>query len=47
MFDAHLDHREMLDRYAAVGLDDVIVGLVPRNLAALDRLGRAVARYAG
>jgi probable F420-dependent oxidoreductase len=34
----------LLDAYAALGIDDLILGLDPRNLAALDRLGEAL-RY--
>jgi alkanesulfonate monooxygenase SsuD/methylene tetrahydromethanopterin reductase-like flavin-dependent oxidoreductase (luciferase family) len=34
----------LLDAYAALGIDDVIVGLEPRSLAALDRLGEALRR---
>jgi probable F420-dependent oxidoreductase len=36
------DTARLLDAYAALGVDDVIVGLEPRSLAALDRLGEAV-----
>jgi probable F420-dependent oxidoreductase len=32
----------VLDAYEALGVDDVIVGLLPRDLAALDRLGAAL-----